>query len=92
MSVTTAACMIFTLLTFYCFGNETIFFISIINVSFMIVLWTAYATTIKAAPAPWLHPFRRPNPGEGGEEGDNDIEEDLVMSELSPSILQHNKV
>ena len=58
MSVVTAVCIVFTLMTFYRFGNDLIFLIAVGNVSAMLVLWTAYATTIKQAPARWLHPFK----------------------------------
>lgn len=60
MSVVTSVGMIFYLLIFYRYGNNLVFLLATLNVSLMLALWTAYATTIKSAPAPWLHPYQRP--------------------------------
>lgn len=60
MSVVTAVCMIFTLMTFYIFSYDLIFAIELVNIVAMLGLWLAYATTVKSPPAQWLHPFQRP--------------------------------
>lgn len=74
MSVVTAACMISYLLTFFCFGDVLVFLISVFNVGCMLVLWTAYATTIKSPPAVWLHPYKRKMNGPSA---------DLAMTEIA---------
>lgn len=73
MSVVTSVGMIFYLLVFYRYSSDLIFLLAVANVSLMLVLWTAYATTIKSAPAPWLHPYQRPA----------ELKADLAMTDMA---------
>lgn len=73
MSVVTAVGMIFYLLIFYRYGTNLVFLLATLNVSLMLALWTAYATTIKSAPAPWLHPYQRPT----------EAKADLAMTDMT---------
>lgn len=57
MSVITVVALVFTELVFYQRGSNIVFIMATINAVLMLLLWTAFATTIQSRPARWLHPF-----------------------------------
>lgn len=60
MSVIVGGTLMGTLMVFYIFASDPVFLAVLLNTTAMLGLWTSYATTIREAPAPYLHPWRLP--------------------------------